>query len=169
MSRAVCPQEYEVARAVRTGLRDDQLTRHARECAACHQVVAVAHAMQGLARHERVHAAAAPLDDASLLWWKHKLIERYTNSERAQAPIRIIDALAGVLGLCAITVCAVAASLTVSTAFESAISGLMSRMLASWLTGEFSVAVETSGAGLTVAAGAVAFAAALLNPRWDEA
>jgi hypothetical protein len=42
--------------------------------------------------------AAGP-PEASLLWWKHELIERYRRRERAQRPLQVMDAVLLTLAL----------------------------------------------------------------------
>ena len=167
MSLTPCPQEQAVARAARTGSWNESLSLHTRQCAACGEVSVVAGALREMARPaETFSLLGTGLPDASLLWWKHELMERYARSERAHRPIRIMDALAGGFALLALMIVATVVGLVLPGAIETAAVQGTSQLLASALSGNFTLA------GVSPLLSAVAIAAicgvGLLYPLWRE-
>ena len=68
-----CPLEESVSNAVRTSAWDDSAVRHAAECHFCQEIIRTSRWMHGLAANP--DRGAAPLPDASLLWWRAQLAE----------------------------------------------------------------------------------------------
>lgn len=181
MSSRHCPQENTVARMARTGLWDESTTRHARACPMCREVSAAAVRMLSIASFDnaakpsiaqaasaQVAAAQgdiAPLPDASLLWWKHELMQRYMQRERAARPIRVMEVLTGAVGLLALLAVLTLGSLLLPDVIETAAAQGSSQLLASAISGGFSVSADALLTGTVLAA---LLCAALLYPLWRE-
>jgi hypothetical protein len=171
MSSNHCPQENTVARMARTGMWDEATTRHARACPMCREVSAAAVRMLSIASFDedpqRVSAdvVAAPLPDASLLWWKHELMQRYKQRERAARPIRVMEVLTGAVGLLALLAVLTLAGLLLPDVIETAAAQGSSQLLASAISGGFSLSPDTLLTGTVLAA---LLGAALLYPLWRE-
>lgn len=117
-SSARCPQEDSVVKAARTGLWNELIREHLLKCSLCREVAAAAGLMRELANSS---AEDGPLPQASLLWWKYELAQRYARSERAQRPIRVMEGLsAGLLLL---------ATWVAMTWLTDSASGVAARML----------------------------------------
>jgi hypothetical protein len=166
-----CVQEQVVARMARTGMWDEATTRHARACPMCREVSAAAVRMSSIASFDddaqpsSAQAAAAPLPDASLLWWKHELMQRYMQRERAARPIRVMEVLTGAVGLLALLAVLTLAGLLLPDVIETAAAQGSSQLLASALSGGFSLSPDTLLTGTVLAA---LLGAALLYPLWRE-
>ena len=95
MKQAVCPQEEAVSRALRTGLRMDQIDLwkgsvqgHVAECAICREMVLTSRWMHTLAQRSEEKFT---LPDANLLWWRAHLSQKQAEAERAQKPLEVIE------------------------------------------------------------------------------
>jgi len=94
-----CERESEVREAVRRGVDDPALRRHAADCGPCGEAMAVAAWMQTLA--STPSPAPSPIDPASL-WWKAELLRRWDAERRVAAPMERSEPVQvgiGVLGL----------------------------------------------------------------------
>ena len=170
MGNKGCPQENTVARTARTGMWDEATTKHARECAFCREVSAAAVRMQSIATFPEPSTSlgksvSAPLPEAGLLWWKHELMERYAARERATRPVRIMEIFTGAMGLLALLAVIVIVGLMLPDAIKSAAEQGSSQLLASALTGSFSINPDTLLTGTVLIA---LLCAALLYPLWRE-
>jgi len=101
MSRRICGQETDVARAVRTGEWSAALQAHLLDCATCRSVQEAASWMRTLAP-----AAQAPsqgqddLPDPQILWLRAQFSERQAAAERAQKMAQWVE-VACVAAVCA--------------------------------------------------------------------
>jgi hypothetical protein len=85
MRNAGCPQENAVARAVRSGVWNQSLEAHVRECETCSGVRNAALWMQKLVSSEKASAqAASNLPDPRIVWLRAQIGERRVAAERAQ-------------------------------------------------------------------------------------
>lgn len=86
MSRHSCDRERRVLAALRSGVWEDDLRDHARDCPLCADVLVVAEFLQ----EESIAARQEPLlPGAGLLWWKSQLRAREIAVRRATRPITV--------------------------------------------------------------------------------
>jgi hypothetical protein len=106
MKPVECPYEAEVLSAVLEarwpGHVDAALRAHAANCGICSEVASVAGALAGSREELRT---AAPVPDASRVWWRAQLRARREAVQAAGRPISAVQAIAfacavGVLGAC---------------------------------------------------------------------
>lgn len=129
-----CPQEDAVAQAARSGRWNETLAQHARQCPACREISLIGGWMNHLAVES---AESRPLPEASLLWWKHELLERDRRRERALRPVQVMDAVSAML-----FIVAAAAALLVATSLAQEMISLAARN-----TPQFLLATVTGGSG----------------------
>jgi hypothetical protein len=96
MKPQVCPEEFAVSRAGRTGQWNDLLRDHAAHCATCREVLLATRWMGSLAQ---VSDASDRLPDAERTWCAALLAQKQAEVERAQRPLLVAEALIVLLGL----------------------------------------------------------------------
>lgn len=103
MTVLTCTREKELLQQLQSGrwpaASDPELREHAAHCALCRDTIAVRSALQlSLAQSK----AAAPLDSASLLWWRAQIRRRHAAVERVRRPITRAHRFALALNLLAV-------------------------------------------------------------------
>ena len=163
MNHGRCEREPEVLREVRAGrwpqATDEELRRHATNCAVCADAVLVAQYLARAARLER----EAPLPHPGLIWWKAEIMARRDAARRATRPIAIAEWIA--------IACGLAVALAAIIAEWPKLHGWTLRFGASWRLGDV-LAGLASGASNTVVimsvAACLALAALVLYIVWAE-
>jgi hypothetical protein len=90
MSHTSCPQESDVARAVRSGEWSEPLRAHLRDCAICRGVQESARWMQALGQ-TTAREAQEGLPDPQILWLRAQLSERQAAAERAHRALQWVE------------------------------------------------------------------------------
>ena len=96
MKPSICPEEFAVSRAARTGQWSDLLREHAAVCAICREVLLTTRWMGSLAEARDERSA---LPDAERAWCAALLAQKQTEVERAQRPLLVAEAFIVLLGL----------------------------------------------------------------------
>lgn len=86
-----CQHEMRVIEAARSGLWDDELRRHAAECAVCADTLLAARVLRELRASE---PQDIKLPDAGLVYWKSQLRARREAAARAAEPIALVERFA---------------------------------------------------------------------------
>ena len=90
MSHKGCPQESDVARAVRSGEWSEPLQAHLRDCPVCRGVQESARWMQALGQAS-ARQAQEGLPDPQILWLRAQLSERQAAAERVHKALRWVE------------------------------------------------------------------------------
>lgn len=98
MNRVYCEREAEIIEALRGGVLDAELEKHAAGCATCADTLAVSQFLQADHRATQVDSRAAQADDwpapglpdPDLLWWKAQLASKQMAVERATRSIAVV-------------------------------------------------------------------------------
>ena len=96
MRLEICPEEFAVSRAARTGQWNDLLREHAAGCATCREVLLATRWMESFAQ---VRDAQPSLPDAERAWCAALLGQKQAAMERAQRPLLVAEVLIALLGL----------------------------------------------------------------------
>src|SRR5215472_15943597 len=100
-----CDQEDAVLEAVGSGhWPDAELRAHAAACPICADVALVAEVLE--AENEWIEIEA-PLPPAGLVWWKAQMRAKRDAAERAAAPIRLVERVAGIFGVVSLVILAI--------------------------------------------------------------
>lgn len=84
MKRFYCERETEILEALRWGLLDLEIAKHAAGCAICADTLAISEFLQTDRR------AAPALPDSDFVWWKAQLARKQIAVERATRSIALV-------------------------------------------------------------------------------
>jgi hypothetical protein len=104
MLPSACAHEAAVERAARVGTPDAALRAHIASCAACRETFEVASWMSQLGTASEDLAADHQMPDASRIWWRARLLQRWEAETRATAPLDIMQRVEVIGGLIAAVV-----------------------------------------------------------------
>jgi hypothetical protein len=99
LRRSLCSNHDAVASAARTGPLGGALAVHAAGCPDCAATAAV---VRFVVRAAEPAPGPRRLPDAAALWWKARLVHRWSAEREASAPVdrmRLVELLAAVAGL----------------------------------------------------------------------
>jgi hypothetical protein len=101
---SACAHEAAVERAARGGTPDAALRAHISTCAACRETFEVASFMMQFGADAEDLAASRDMPDASRIWWRARLLQRWEAETRATAPLDIMQRVEVIGGLIAAVV-----------------------------------------------------------------
>jgi predicted anti-sigma-YlaC factor YlaD len=104
MLPSACAHEAAVERAARGGTPDAAVHAHLASCAACRETFEIVGVMMRFGADTEDLAANRDMPDASRIWWRARLLQRWEAETRATAPLDIMQRVEVIGGLVAAVV-----------------------------------------------------------------
>jgi len=101
MLPSACAHEAAVERAARAGTPDAAIRAHLASCAACRETFEIVGFMARFGADTEHEAADRDMPDASRIWWRARLLQRWEAETRATAPLDIMQRVEVIGGLIA--------------------------------------------------------------------
>ena len=152
---SACAHEAAVERAARGGTPDAALRAHIASCAACRETFEVASFMTHFAAEAEDVAAHHQMPDASRIWWRARLLQRWEAESRATAPLDIMQRVEVIGGLIAAVVLLVTMWPEMRGGLFGGASEVSSGQTASWLPVFSQILAVPAGLTTLVIGGAV--------------